>query len=68
MAKMRSVTSNKADKERHALYGSTTTSDTNGDGITEKQHFILSLNSSWILVIINVPNPEPVPPPSEWAN
>merc|ERR1712154_202607 len=48
-----------------ALYGSTTVSDTFGDGKTEKVHIILSGYSSLILLINKVPIPEPVPPPKE---
>eukprot|EP00961_Rhodomonas_salina_P289447 3911446-Rhodomonas_salina.2 len=49
-----------------ALYGSTTQSDTCGDGITEKVSIILSGYSSRIFEISSVPMPPPVPPPSEW--
>ncbi len=49
-----------------ALYGSTTVSDTFGDGKTEKVSMILSGYSSLILVIKRVPIPDPVPPPREW--
>jgi len=50
-----------------ALYGSTTVSDTFGDGTTEKVSIILSGYSSLILEIKRVPIPEPVPPPKEWV-
>ncbi|PNX58722.1 hypothetical protein L195_g059331, partial [Trifolium pratense] len=52
--------------ESVALYGSTTVSDTFGDGKTEKVSIILSGYSSLIFDINSVPMPEPVPPPSEW--
>eukprot|EP00659_Diplonema_papillatum_P014682 gene14681-biopygen14746 len=52
--------------ESVALYGSTTVSDTFGDGMTEKVTIILSGYSSRNLEISNVPIPEPVPPPREW--
>jgi hypothetical protein len=42
-----------------------TVSDTFGDGITENVFIIRSGYSSRILLIISVPIPEPVPPPSE---
>ena len=50
-----------------ALYGSTTVSDTFGDGTTEKVSIILSGYSSLILEIKRVPIPDPVPPPKEWV-
>jgi len=50
-----------------ALYGSTTVSETFGDGNTEKVSIILSGYSSLILEIRRVPIPDPVPPPSEWV-
>merc|ERR1719182_1009717 len=53
--------------DRVALYGSTTVSDTLGDGKTEKVSIILSGYSSRILEISRVPMPEPVPPPMEWV-
>merc|ERR1719251_841078 len=53
--------------ESVALYGSTTVSDTFGDGNTENVHIIRSGYSSLILLISNVPIPEPVPPPNEWV-
>lgn len=52
--------------ERVALYGSTTVSDTLGDGKTENVNIIRSGYSSLILEIRRVPMPEPVPPPNEW--
>ncbi|KAF0768944.1 Uncharacterized protein FWK35_00004167 [Aphis craccivora] len=51
-----------------ALYGSTTVSETFGDGITEYVFIIRSGYSSRIFDISSVPSPEPVPPPSECAN
>jgi len=51
--------------DRVALYGSTTVSDTLGDGTTEKVAIIRSGNSSRILEIRSVPMPAPVPPPRE---
>ena len=50
-----------------ALYGSTTVSETFGDGTTEKVSIILSGYSSLILEIKRVPIPDPVPPPKEWV-
>jgi len=50
-----------------ALYGSTTVSDTFGDGMTEKVAMILSGYSSLIFEIRRVPIPDPVPPPREWV-
>lgn len=50
-----------------ALYGSTTVSETLGDGTTEKVSMILSGYSSLILEMRRVPIPDPVPPPSEWV-
>jgi len=50
-----------------ALYGSTTVSDTFGEGTTEKVHMILSGYSSLTLEIKRVPIPDPVPPPREWV-
>ncbi len=50
-----------------ALYGSTTVSETLGDGKTEKVSIILSGYSSLILEIRRVPIPDPVPPPREWV-
>jgi len=50
-----------------ALYGSTTVSDTFGDGMTEKVAMILSGYSSLILEMRRVPIPDPVPPPREWV-
>merc|ERR1711937_271008 len=51
--------------ERTALYGSTTVSDTFGEGITENVSMIRSGYSSRTLEISKVPIPLPVPPPSE---
>ena len=53
--------------ERVALYGSTTVSETFGDGTTEKVAIMRSGNSSRILLIKSVPMPAPVPPPREWV-
>merc|ERR1719240_950325 len=53
--------------ERVALYGSTTVSDTFGEGTTEKVHIIRSGYSSRIFEISKVPIPDPVPPPREWV-
>jgi len=50
-----------------ALYGSTTVSETLGDGTTEKVSMILSGYSSLTLEMSRVPMPDPVPPPSEWV-
>merc|ERR1719265_354140 len=52
-------------KRQHALYGSTTVSDTLGDGITENVSMMRSGYSSRTLEINRVPMPEPVPPPNE---
>ena len=52
--------------DRVALYGSTTVSDTLGDGKTEKVSIMRSGYSSRILEMRRVPIPEPVPPPREW--
>merc|ERR1712168_214035 len=54
--------------ERVALYGSTTVSDTFGEGTTENVFMILSGYSSRILLMRRVPMPEPVPPPREWVS
>src|SRR6056300_890654 len=48
-----------------ALYGSTTVSETFGDGTTENVIIMRSGYSSRILEIMSVPMPEPVPPPKE---
>ena len=48
-----------------ALYGSTTVSETFGDGTTEKVSMILSGYYSLIFEIRRVPIPDPVPPPNE---
>lgn len=50
-----------------ALYGSTTVSETFGDGTTEKVSMILSGYSSLTFEISKVPIPDPVPPPKEWV-
>merc|ERR1712232_27220 len=55
-------------KESTALYGSTTVSETFGEGITEKVSMMRSGYSSRTLLIRSVPMPAPVPPPSEWHN
>merc|ERR1712093_376428 len=52
--------------ESVALYGSTTVSDTLGDGHTEYVHMMRSGYSSRILEMRRVPMPAPVPPPIEW--
>lgn len=52
--------------ERVALYGSTTVSETLGEGKTENVSIMRSGYSSLILEIRRVPIPEPVPPPKEW--
>merc|ERR1712025_643834 len=54
--------------ERVALYGSTTVSDTLGDGTTENVFMMRSGYSSRILEMRRVPIPEPVPPPREWVS
>ncbi|KAH9425806.1 hypothetical protein DERP_005024 [Dermatophagoides pteronyssinus] len=51
-----------------ALYGSTMVSETLVDGSTLNDVNIRSGNSSRIRDIINVPIPEPVPPPNECDN
>jgi len=48
------------------LYGSTTVSDTLGEGKTENVSIIRSGYSSLIFEIRRVPIPDPVPPPREW--
>ena len=48
-----------------ALYGSTTVSETLGEGTTENVSMILSGYSSLTLEINKVPIPDPVPPPNE---
>ena len=50
------------------MYGSTTVSDTFGDGTTLNVVMILSGYSSRILEIRSVPIPDPVPPPNEWVS
>merc|ERR1719352_2029361 len=52
--------------ESTALYGSTTVSETFGDGITEKVSMIRSGYSSRTFEMRRVPMPAPVPPPNEW--
>ncbi|CAA7399059.1 unnamed protein product [Spirodela intermedia] len=55
------------DPPEHLLDGgSTTVSETLGEGNTEKVNIILSGYSSRIFDISSVPIPDPVPPPSEW--
>ena len=68
MQKLSSVFSTSWWTERVALYGSTTVSDTLGEGMTEKVFMILSGYSSLILEMRSVPIPEPVPPPREWVS
>merc|ERR1719186_1753552 len=68
MQKVSSVFSTSWWIERVALYGSTTVSETFGDGTTEYVFMILSGYSSLILEMRSVPMPEPVPPPREWAS
>ena len=65
MQKLSSVFSTSWWTERVALYGSTTVSDTLGEGMTEKVFMILSGYSSLILEMRRVPIPDPVPPPRE---
>lgn len=48
-----------------ALYGSTTVSDTLGEGTTEKVSMNPSGYSSLTFEIKRVPIPDPVPPPKE---
>merc|ERR1711904_757759 len=50
------------------LYGSTTVSDTFGDGTMENVSMTRSGYSSRILEMSNVPIPAPVPPPREWVS
>lgn len=50
------------------MYGSTTVSETFGDGTIENVDKIRSGYSSRSFVKSKVPIPEPVPPPSEWTN
>merc|ERR1719356_578038 len=52
-------------KDKTALYGSTTVSETLGDGITENVSITRSGYSSLTLEISSVPMPDPVPPPRE---
>lgn len=51
-----------------ALYGSTTVSDTLGEGTTLNVVMIRSGYSSRIFEISKVPMPDPVPPPRECVN
>merc|ERR1719207_327366 len=55
-------------KDKTALYGSTTVSETFGEGITEKVSMIRSGYSSRTLEMSRVPMPDPVPPPREWQS
>ncbi|PAV88954.1 hypothetical protein WR25_22764 [Diploscapter pachys] len=48
--------------------GSTTVSDTLGEGTTENDAMMRSGYSSRIFEISRVPIPDPVPPPREWVN
>merc|ERR1719504_337612 len=50
------------------LYGSTTVSDTFGDGTTENVSITRSGYSSRIFEMRRVPIPAPVPPPREWQS
>jgi len=50
--------------DKTQLYGSTTVSETFGEGKMENVASILSGNSSLILPRSKAPRPEPVPPPS----
>lgn len=54
--------------DKVALYGSTTVSETFGDGTIENVAKIRSGYSSLNFVNNKVPIPEPVPPPNEWHN
>merc|ERR1712118_331215 len=54
--------------DKTALYGSTTVSDTFGDGITENVSIMRSGYSSRTFEISRVPIPAPVPPPREWQS
>merc|ERR1719261_657415 len=54
--------------ESASLSGSTTVSDTLGDGITEYVDMTRSGYSSRILEMRSVPMPAPVPPPMEWTS
>merc|ERR1711959_515280 len=51
-----------------ALYGSTTVSDTLGEGMTLKVSMMRSGYSSLTFDMSSVPIPAPVPPPSEWQS
>lgn len=68
MQNVESVFSTSWCTERVALYGSTTVSDTFGDGTIENVFMIRSGYSSRIFDINSVPSPEPVPPPREWVS
>ncbi|KAK2500713.1 hypothetical protein MC885_009137 [Smutsia gigantea] len=48
--------------------GSTTVSDTLGEGTTLKVFMMRSGYSSRTLLMSSVPIPDPVPPPSEWVS
>merc|ERR1719427_185575 len=65
MQKVSSVFSTSWWTDKVALYGSTTVSDTLGDGTTLKVFMILSGYSSRIFEMRSVPIPDPVPPPRE---
>merc|ERR1719316_2348715 len=54
--------------DKTALYGSTTVSETLGEGITEKVSMMRSGYSSRTFEMRSVPMPAPVPPPREWHN
>merc|ERR1719316_286024 len=54
--------------DKTALYGSTTVSDTFGEGMTENVSMMRSGYSSRTLEMRRVPIPAPVPPPKEWHN
>merc|ERR1719324_463744 len=51
-----------------ALYGSTTVSETFGDGIMENVSIMRSGYSSRTFETSSVPMPAPVPPPREWMS
>ena len=55
-------------KLRTALYGSSTVSETLGDGMMENVSMMRLEYSSRIFEVENVPIPEPVPPPRKWHN
>lgn len=56
------------ESENTELYGSTTVSDADADGATEKVLKMRSGYSSFSLARSRVPSPDPVPPPREWTN